>query len=181
MTVTPKKKAGLTILEICIFAVFGGLMFASKVAMASLPNIHLLALFIISFTVVYRVKALVPIYVYVLLEGIVYGFTPWWIPYLYIWTVLWGVTMLIPRKWPVWLRAILYCVAGGLHGLLFGTLFAPVQALIFNLNWKGMLAWIASGFYFDVIHGISNAVLCTLCIPLIKLLKLMKSKIRSEA
>ena len=88
----------LTIREMAVFSMLGALMFASKQIMALAPNIHLLGVFIIAFTVVYRAKALYPIYIYVLLEGMLGGFATWWIPYLYIWTVLWGVTMLLPKK-----------------------------------------------------------------------------------
>ena len=28
------------------------------------------------------------------------GFGVWWVPYLYVWTVLWGMTMLLPKKMP---------------------------------------------------------------------------------
>ena len=76
---------------------FGAMMFALKIAMSALPNIHPLGLIIMLLTVVYRTKALIPIYIYVFLEGIFY-FGVWWFPYLYIWTVLWGITMLLPKN-----------------------------------------------------------------------------------
>lgn len=90
----------LTIRELTIFSMLGALMYVSKVIMEFAPNVHLLGVFTIAFTVVYRAKALYPIYIYVLLNGIFAGFATWWIPYLYIWTVLWGITMLLPRKMP---------------------------------------------------------------------------------
>lgn len=84
--------------EVAIFGMLGALMYASKVFMELLPNVHLLGVFTISFTLVYRKKALYPIYTYVLLNGLFAGFATWWIPYLYLWTILWGVTMLLPQK-----------------------------------------------------------------------------------
>lgn len=90
----------LTVKELCTFSMLGALMYASKLIMELVPNVHLLGVFTIAFTVVYRKKALYPIYVYVLLNGIFCGFATWWIPYLYLWTVLWGVTMLLPKKMP---------------------------------------------------------------------------------
>ena len=59
----------LKLREVIIFGMLGGLMHITKFLMASLPNVHLVAVFIISTTVVYRVKALFPLYIYVLLEG----------------------------------------------------------------------------------------------------------------
>lgn len=76
--------------EVAIFGMLGALMYASKVFMELLPNVHLLGVFTISFTLVYRKKALYPIYTYVLLNGLFTGFATWWIPYLYLWTILWG-------------------------------------------------------------------------------------------
>ena len=60
--------------EVAIFGMLGALMYASKVFMELLPNVHLLGVFTISFTLVYRKKALYPIYTYVLLNGLFAGF-----------------------------------------------------------------------------------------------------------
>ena len=171
-----RPKGWLTVREICLFGMLGALMFCSKLLLEWAPNIHLLALFIIAFTVVYRVKALIPIYVFVLLTGIFNGFNLFLVPYLYVWLFPWGLTMLLPRKMPRWLAAACYIVIGALHGLLFGVLCAPAQALIFHLNFEGMLAWIGAGFYFDLLHGIGNFAACTLVVPLTLLLFKLEEK-----
>lgn len=134
----------------------GALMYASKVIMEMAPNIHLLGVFIAAFTVVYRKKALYPIYIFVLLNGMFCGFAGWWIPYLYIWTVLWAMVMLLPQNMPKKVRPFAYMTVCALHGFLYGTLYAPVQAVLYGLNFKGMLAWILAGLPFDLIHGVSN-------------------------
>ena len=72
----------------------GALMFVSDIAMEALPNIHLIGVLIVASTVVYRFKALWSIYIYVIVYGVVTGFGVWWVPYLYVWTVLWAVVML---------------------------------------------------------------------------------------
>ncbi|MEE1011565.1 MAG: hypothetical protein U0L11_05965 [Acutalibacteraceae bacterium] len=157
--------------EVAVFGMLGAVMFASKMLMEILPNIHLLGTFIVAITVVYRKKALYPIYIYVLLNGIFAGFATWWIPYLYVWTVLWAAIMILPKKMPPKVAPIVYAVVCSLHGFGFGILYAPAQAVIFGLNFKAMLAWIAAGMSFDVIHGISNLCCGILIVPLIKLLK----------
>lgn len=88
----------LTARETVVFAMLGAVMYASKVVMEFAPNIHLLGALTIAYTVVYRKKALYPIYTYVILNGIFYGFATWWIPYLYIWAVLWGAAMMLPQN-----------------------------------------------------------------------------------
>ena len=153
-----------------IFSMLGAMMYASKLLLEWAPNIHLLALFIIVFTVVYRAKALIPLYVFVFLTGLLNGFSVWWVPYLYIWAILWGATMLLPRRMKPAVAAPVYMVLGALHGLLYGVLYAPAQALFFGLDLAGTLAWIAAGLYFDVLHGIGNFAACTLALPLIKLI-----------
>ena len=153
-----------------VFSMLGALMFCSKLLLEWAPNIHLLALFIITFTVVYRTKALVPIYLFVLLTGVYAGFNVWWLPYLYIWLPLWLVTMLLPRRMPKWLATPIYMLLGGLHGLAYGVLYAPVQALFFKMDLQMTLAWIASGIGFDVMHALGNVAACALTVPLIRLL-----------
>ena len=164
------------IVEMCVFSMLGALMFCSKIIMEALPNIHLLGMFVMTFTLVFRVKALIPIYIYVFLNGLFAGFNLWWFPYLYIWTILWAITMILPRKMPHWLSCIVYPTVCALHGLLYGLLYAPAQAILFGLNFEQTVAWIIAGLTFDVIHAISNAFMGLLILPLAELLrKLSKS------
>ena len=139
-----------------MFAMLGALMYISKMIMEFAPNVHLLGVFTIAYTVVYRKKALYPIYIYVILNGIFGGFAPWWLPYLYVWTILWGVVMLLPKKMPKKIAPVVYMVICAAHGFLFGTLYAPVQAILYGLDFKGTLAWIIAGLPWDFIHGVSN-------------------------
>ena len=161
----------LKLRETAVFAMLGALMFASKIVMEALPNIHLIGVFVIALTVVYRKKALYPIYVFVLLFGLYYGFDLWWIPHLYIWTALWGAAMLLPEKLPGKFQALIYMSLCAAHGLLYGVLYAPTQALLFSLSFQGTLAWIAAGLPFDLIHGVSNFFCGILILPLISLFR----------
>ncbi len=162
----------INVKETVIFAMLGALMYMSKLLMDALPNIHLIGVFIVAITVVYRKKALYPIYIFVLIAGLLGGFSAWWVPYLYIWTVLWGMTMLLPKNIPPKAAPIIYMVVCSLHGFLYGTLYAPAQALMFGLDFNGILAWIAAGFPFDITHGISNFLCGSLIVPLIHAIRL---------
>ena len=139
--------------------------------MESLPNIHLLGMFTIVFTVVFRWKALIPIYLYVFLNGLVAGFNLWWFPYLYIWTILWGMTMILPKRMPRKVQCVVYPIVCGLHGFAFGALYAPAQALMFGFDFKQMLVWISAGLPFDAIHGVANICAGLLVVPLVELLR----------
>ena len=163
-----------------MFAMLGTVMFCSKIIMEMLPNIHLLGMLTMTYTVVFRKKALIPIYVYVMINGLYAGFSMWWIPYLYIWTILWGATMLLPKRMPKKVKCVVYPVLCCIHGLLFGTLYAPAQALIFGLSFEGMVAWIISGLPWDLIHGIGNFFAGMLIVPLSEIMTKFIKKQRVE-
>ena len=171
------KNGKLTIREMAVFAMLGALMYASKMIMEVAPNVHLLGVFTIAFTVVYREKALYPIYIYVLLNGIFCGFATWWIPYLYLWAVLWGATMLLPKRIPEKLRPLVYMLLCAAHGFLFGTLYAPAQALLYGLSFQKMIAWIISGLPWDFVHGVSNFFCGILIVPIIKILTFLEKNL----
>ncbi len=161
----------LSVREMAAFSMLGALMYASRVIMQMLPNIHLLGMFIVATTLVYRKKALYPLYIYVFLEGLLSGFATWWIPYLYIWTILWAMAMLIPKKLSPLPKTIVSALFCSVHGFLFGVFYAPAQALLFGLSFKGMLAWIAAGFAFDILHGVSDFLCGLLIVPFASLME----------
>jgi energy-coupling factor transport system substrate-specific component len=138
--------------------------------MEALPNIHLLGTLTVAYTLTYRTQALIPIYTYIFLNGLYAGFNLWWVPYLYIWALLWGMAMLVPRRLPQGVLAVLLPLVSALHGLAYGALYAPAQALMFGLDFNGMLAWIAAGIPFDLMHAFGNLLLGFLILPLYKLL-----------
>jgi len=161
----------LTTREIAIFSMLGAVMYASKIVMDMLPNIHLLGTLITTYTIVYRKKALYPIYVFVLIIGLFNGFNSWWLPYLYIWTVLWGMVMLVPRHLPKRWQMAAYMTVSAIHGFSYGILYAPVQALVMGFDLERTIAWIMTGLPWDVMHGISNFVGGLLIGPLVTVLQ----------
>lgn len=154
----------------CVFPMLGTIMFLSKLLMEFLPNIHLVGTLVVAYTIVYRIKALIPIYVYAFLVGLYAGFNLWWVPYLYIWTILWGAIMLLPKDMNPRACAIICPIISCLHGLLYGTMYAPAQALMFNFGWEQTLVWISAGLYFDLLHACGNLALGLLIYPIVKLL-----------
>ena len=165
----------LSVKELAVFGMLGTLMCISKYVMEFLPNMHLLAVFTVAFTVVFRKKALYPIYIFVFLIGFFSGFSVWWLPYLYIWAVLWGAVMLIPKNLNPKIAPFVYIAVCSLHGFLYGTIYAPAQALLFGLDFKGTVAWIIAGLPFDMVHGFSNLCLGVLIVPIIKVLNKLKT------
>lgn len=153
-------------------------MYASKLIMEVAPNVHLLGVFTVALTVVYRKKALYPIYTFVLLTGFFAGFSTWWVSYLYIWAVLWGAVMLLPRALPKKIRPLVYMGVCAAHGFLYGTLYAPTQALLFGLDFQGMIAWIVAGLPWDAVHGISNFICGILIVPIINIIRRVENQVQ---
>jgi energy-coupling factor transport system substrate-specific component len=151
-------------------------MFISKIVMEGLPNVHLLGMLTVTYTLVYRWRALIPIYIYVLLNGLFAGFNAWWVPYLYIWTILWALTMILPKRLPKWLACVIYPLLCGIHGFAYGILYAPAQAVMYHFSLQQTVAWISAGLPFDVIHGVSNIAVGRLIYPLSVLLQKLESK-----
>lgn len=172
-----RKRAILTLRELVVFAMLGALMMVSDVVMNIVPNVHLVGVMTVVLTVVYRWKALFPIYVYVFLIGLAEQFGTWWLTYLYIWAILWGMVMLLPRRMPKWLAPIAYTLVCGLHGFGFGLFWAPSQMLLMSFSWEQTKIWWWWGFLTaDIPHGIGNLVGSILIVPLVNLLRKLERK-----
>ena len=154
------------LVDLLVFTMLGVILLISKLLMEALPNFHLIGTLITTYTIVYRKDALKPIYIFVMLFGLVYSFGIWWIPYLYIWTILWAMIMLLPKNMKPQVAVPVYMLVSGLHGLLYGTLYAPAQALLYGYDFKTMVAWIIAGLPFDAMHCVGNVVLGLLIIPI---------------
>ena len=69
-------------------------------------------------------------------------------------------------------QPIIYMLVSAAHGFLYGTLYAPAQAVMFGLNLEGTIAWIIAGLPWDMIHGVSNFFCGILIVPIISVLRL---------
>jgi len=164
-----KKK--LSIFEIVLFGVFGALMFALQVVMSGLPNIEPVSLLVTVFAAVYGWKALYPIYTFVAMEILFYGFSLWNVYYLYIWTVL-AVAAILMR--PV-RSGLAWALLSAVFGLLFGALCAVADVFIGGFGYAAA-KWV-SGIPFDVTHCIGNFVISLLLFtPLRNLLEKLKTR-----
>ena len=136
--------------EIVLLGMLGAIAYVGQVALSFLPNIEVVSILFLVYTKIFGKKALFPIYVFVLLEGIFWGFGSWWIMYLYVWAVLWGITMLLRRNDP----AVFWAVINGAFGLVFGALCSITQGVMFGIG--SGFAYFISGIPFDIVHCIGN-------------------------
>ena len=155
----------LSVRDMALLALLGALMFASQVVMASLPNIHSVALLIILTALSFGMKSLYSVGVFVLLEGLMYGFGTWWIGYIYAWPLLAVAAVFFRAN----TSPLFWAVIAGIHGLSFGAMCALPQ--IFILGARGALSWWISGIPFDLMHCAGNFVVVLVLIdPLRRLL-----------
>ena len=158
------RDKGLPLRDLLVLSMLAALMFCAKFAMQNIPNVHLGAVLLIVATLRFGIKTLYMVFVYIMLEGLFFGFSIWWVPYIYIWAIL-VLAVLPQRKHKSWL---LLSVTGALHGYLFGAMCAIVTAVIGGLH-AGFAFWV-SGIPYDLIHGTSNLILCLVLLrPLDKL------------
>ena len=136
--------------EIVLLGMLGAIAYVGQVALSFLPNIEVVSVLFLVYTKIFGKKALFPIYVFVLLEGIFWGFGSWWIMYLYVWAVLWGITMLLRRND----SAVFWAVINGAFGLVFGALCSISQGVMFGIG--SGFAYFISGIPFDIVHCIGN-------------------------
>ena len=140
--------------EIVIMGMMTAVAFASQIAMSFLPNIEIVTLLFILYTLVLGKKVFLVIYAFVLLEGIFYGFGLWWLNYLYIWAILAIVVLIFRKQESVWF----WSVISGFYGLAYGALCAVIYLFIGGVN-TAFAYWV-SGLGFDVTHCVGNVVVC---------------------
>ena len=147
--------------DVAIGALMVAMIEVCKLFMQSLPNIEMTSFLVILFTLRLGRPALYAIPVFVIIEGLLYGFGLWWIMYLYAWPLL----ALITRALSHADSAFFWAVVSGAFGLLFGLLCAVPYFFIGFAGGGAMqglrqlFAWWVAGIPYDLIHGAGNFVL----------------------
>lgn len=153
--------------ELVLMGILTALVFMGQVFMGFLPNIEIVTLLFILYTLVFGKKVFLMIYVFVFLEGFFYGFGIWWASYLYIWSIQALVTLFFRKQKSV----VFWSVLSGFFGLFFG-LMTGIPYL-FTGGLKAAAAYWVSGALMDIVHCIGNVVVCFL---LFKPLRLVLEK-----
>lgn len=152
------KPAGerLSAQELCFLALMGALIFASKFVLAGIPNVNLNTLIIILCAIFFGWKTLYAVGVYVMLEGMIFGFTLWWFSYLYTWPSVTAFVMLFRKND----SPLVWAVVAGLCGLCFGPLMYILYLTV--TGWETAVAMWVAGIPYDLIHCVSNFILTLL-------------------
>ena len=145
-------KNKLTARDILVIGLMGAILTIAQVALAIIPNVELVSLLIIVFTLVAGKKIFYIIYVFVLADGLIYGFGLWWVNYLYVWAILASVVLIFRKNQSV----IIWSIISGLFGLLFGS-FCAIPYFFMGGIGAAVSYWV-NGIIFDLIHCVGNVI-----------------------
>lgn len=148
-----KKYSKLKVTDITMIALLSAILLVVQVALSFLPNIQLVSILILLYTLVFGWKSLYMIYIFVFLEGLIYGFGIWWANYLYVWLVLFIIAMIFRKN----TSKVFWSIVLGIYGLSFGALCSIPYFIVGGFE-MGFSYWIA-GIPFDLIHGFANLVI----------------------
>lgn len=159
----------LKIKDIVMIGMMVAMLEAAKLSLAVIPNVELVSLLVILFTLFFEKKIIYVLQAFILIEGLIYGFGVWWIMYLYAWPLLAFVTWVFRKQESVWVFATL----SGVFGLLFGALCSIPY--FFIGGWNMGFSWWIAGIPYDLIHGVSNFIVCmVLFVPLRKVMNKLR-------
>lgn len=163
------------VLRLVLSGLMGALLVVSKQAMSGLPNIEPVTLLIILFALELPRETPGAITVFLVLQGVLYGFGLWWAMYLYVWYLLAFLARLLRRMD----HALGWAVFSGLYGLCSGGLCAAVYLVAKTPAFA--LSWWLSGLSYDAMHGVGNfALMLLLYRPLRTALRTAKNRSMDE-
>lgn len=158
-------------------AILGLILYISQVVFSFIPNVEFVSLLILMYAIALPKLSLSAIFVFILLEGLQWGFGLWWWSYLYVWPILYIMVKFL-KKYIKQDDVLSWSIVLGFYGLVFGSLFSIVYIPV-SLSYA-ITYWI-SGLIFDVIHCISNFILCLLLFkPILNILLRIKETFKIE-
>lgn len=148
------SKTLFSVKEIAVIGMMAAMLEAVKAALQAIPNVELVTLLIILFTLFLGWKTLIAVWAFVGIECAVWGIGLWTVMYAYIWPILVLLTLFLRKTNSHWV----YCFLAGFFGLFFGA-FCSVP--YFFIGGPSMaVSWWISGIPYDIVHGISNFAVC---------------------
>lgn len=150
---TEENKKIFSVLDIATIGIMAALLEVVKFALQAVPNVELVTLLIIVFTLYLGPKSLIAVWGFVGMECAVYGLGLWTIMYVYVWPILVLITCLLRKhrdsQWP-------FVVLASMFGLFFGAMCSIPY--FFMGGYATALAWWVAGIPFDILHGITNFI-----------------------
>ncbi len=161
MNLYEKPSDKLHLRDLTLLAMLAALMVSTQVALAVLPNVHLVGVLVIVTTLLFGWKALYAVLTFAVLELLIYGAGMWVIHYFYVWPVMVLCALPFRRVESPWFWGIFAAI----QGLTFGAQCSIPHFI--TGGWAAGFSYWVAGIPFDLIHGASNFVLgALLVVPL---------------
>lgn len=141
--------------DVALVGLLSAVITAGKQALSFIPNVEIVTLLFIIYTVTFGTKrTLLVSVIFTTLQILIYGFATWLLVYYFIWPLLIMTTALMKRK----LKSEYgYAAVAGFYGLIFGLIFALSESFFYGAAY-GITYWVR-GIPFDLIHGVSNFII----------------------
>ena len=162
----------LDVYDIVLVGILSATLTAGKMALAFVPNVEIVTLLFILYTVTLGLKkALLTAIIFSTIEIFIYGFSTWVLGYYFIWPALILITWVLRKTVN---SEYGYAIIGGLFGLCFGMFFAVFESIFYG--WAYGFSYWVRGIPMDILHGVSNFIIILLLYkPLSKILKKCKA------
>ena len=137
--------------SLILYSLLGAILFVSQVTLSFLPNVEMVSFLIIIYSLLYGKNAQIPVIIFNMLMGLVYGFGPWIIGYFILWPLLNFITVLL-RKFLIE-KYLALAIFSAIYGLIFGFLYSIPY---FSIDPSYAIAYWISGLPYDIVHMVSN-------------------------
>jgi energy-coupling factor transport system substrate-specific component len=159
---------GMKVQDLVLISILSASITAGKLALSFVPNVEVVSLLFIVYTVALGVKRtwLIAV-IFATTEIFLYGFSTWVLGYYVVWPMLILATGFLKGKIK---SEYGFATISGIFGISFGFLFALFESLFYGIAY-GMAYWVR-GIPLDIIHGASNYILAIILFkPLVKVFK----------
>ena len=165
-----KNKFSLNTRDIILMSMMLVLLEVSKYALSFIAGVEIVTLLIIIYTLYLGKKMVYVLPSFYLIEGMLYGFGIWWFMYLYIWMILAFIAYVFKENKSIYFWSII----SGVFGLVFGLLCCPIYFIIGGPEMA--ISWWITGISTDIIHGLSNFIICMVLFKPLNRIMLMFEK-----
>lgn len=166
----------MSVQKLTRIALLSAILYVSKLALDFLPNVELVSLLVILYTLVFGKETFMIVTVFNLFQMIQWGIGTWTVSYCYVWPFLCLITLLLKKL--IKEEFVIWSMVSGVFGLIFGSLFAVLYLFIdpaYALSY-----WVA-GLPWDVWHAVWNFILMiVLGKPLYMVLNKMKTSVQTD-
>lgn len=176
----PTKR--LSTRDIALVGILAALLTVGKLSLSFLPNIEVVTLLLMVYTVTLGwQRAALAAVVFSLVEIFLYGIQTWVVMYLVVWPSLVLLTAALEKLLSKLRFRIGYALLAGVYGFVFGLLCAVVEACFYTGS-RGFFPYLflywSAGLPFDALHAAGNLILNLLLFtPLIRLFEMIRSKL----